>query len=140
MSGTDVFVQRLETASTLSALLAAGWESFDFITRAAPVYDDPDSGPRGFAFMLATAAASRGRNALAYAPSLPDDDTAAEVDVQALGDEAQVAAYLADLAAVIRRRLMDACPMTPGRDDRRACEAAIAAAAEVHALLAGGDP
>jgi hypothetical protein len=140
MTATDIFVQRLETAASLPALLAAGWESFDFIARTTPGYDDPDDGPRGFAFLLATAAASRGRNALGYAPSLPDDDADTESEIEALGDEAQAAACLSDLATVIHRRLTEACSMTLGDDDRRACEAAVAAAAEVHTMLAGDDP
>jgi hypothetical protein len=139
MTATDIFVQRLETATTLPTLLAAGWESFDFIARTTPSYDDPDDGPRGFAFMLATVAASRGRNALGYAPSLPDDDASTEPEIEALGDEAQAAACLAGLAAVIQRRLTDACSMALGDDDRRACEAAVAAAAETRTMLAGDD-
>jgi hypothetical protein len=63
--------------------------------------------------MLATTAACRGRNALAYAPSLPDDESGAEADVQALGDETQAATALAALAAVIWRRLTDASQETP---------------------------
>jgi hypothetical protein len=87
--------------------------------------------------MLATTAACRGRNALAYAPSLPDDESGAEADVQALGDETQAATALAGLAAVIWRRLTDASTGNPGHDDGRACEVALAAATEINALLTG---
>jgi hypothetical protein len=79
----------------------------------------PDSGPRGFVFMLATGAACRGRNALACAPSLPDDESADPgLSVDTLGGETEAAATLAGLAAVLHSRL--------------------AAAAEAHALFSGG--
>jgi hypothetical protein len=138
MSATDIYVQHLESASTLPALLAAGWDAFDFIARAAPGYDDPDSGHRGLVFMLAATTACRGRNALACAPSLPNDDVGTEAELEQLGDETRAAACLAGLAAVIWLRFADAPAASLGHDDGRACAAAVAAAAETHALLSGG--
>lgn len=135
MAGTETLAQRVEQASGLPALLAAGWEAFEFIAKTAPAYDDPDVSDRGYAFMLAGAAACRGRNALACAPSLPDDDGTPDAEVCVLGDDMQAAMALADLAAVLRQRLAEVCARTLRRDDRRASEAAMAAAAETHALL-----
>jgi hypothetical protein len=135
MAGTETLVQQIEQASGLPALLASGWEAFEFIAKTAPAYDDPDVSGRRYAFMLAASAACRGRNALACAPSLPDDDGTADAEVCVLGDEMQAAVALADLAAVLRQRLAEACARTLRRDDRRAYEAAMAAAAETHALL-----
>jgi hypothetical protein len=139
MPGTGALTDQLEAASGLPAVLAAGWDAFDFIVQAATGYDDPGNGSRGFAFMLAGTAACRGRNALACAPSLPDDDSSPEPDIQVLGDETQAAASLGALAAVIERRLADARSATLGHDDDRACQAAIAAATETYALLTGDE-
>jgi hypothetical protein len=123
-------------AITLARDLPASWDAFEFIVQSARAYHDPDTNDRGYAFMPATVAACRGRNALACAPSLPDDDTGDDSDVCLLGNETQAAAALADLAAALRRWLAQSCGGPAGHDDRQACEAAIAVAIETHALLA----
>lgn len=136
MTETSILAQRLRQTGSLPALLAASWDAFEFIAQIAPAYDDPDSNARGYAFMLATVAACRGRNALAFAPSLPGDDSGKETEVVALGGETQAAATLASLADLLRQRLTEACSGALGNDDRRACEVAIAAAGETRNLLA----
>lgn len=138
MTGTSILTQRLREAGDLPTLLAASWDAFEFIAQAAPAYDDPDSNAHGYAFMLATVAACHGRNALACAPSLPGDDSSGtDTEEYPLGDETQAATTLASLVGLIRQRLADACAGALGDDDRRACEVAVAAAAETHTLLAG---
>jgi hypothetical protein len=136
MQETEMLKVRLRDASGLPAVLAAGWDVFEFIQQTASAYDDPEKNARGYAFMLTTVAACRGRNALADAPSLPGDDTADgdESPVCVLADEHQAAQALADLADMAARRLADAA-RTAQLADRHACERAMTAATEVHHLL-----
>jgi hypothetical protein len=68
----DVMRIRLERSGGISGALAAGWDAFDLIQRVAAGY--ADGVPEAYAaFMLATAAACEGRDALGFAPSMPHD-------------------------------------------------------------------
>jgi hypothetical protein len=135
MQEAKMLTRRLREAADPQAVVAAGWEAFDFIATTASAYDDPDVYARGYAYMLPVTAC-RGRNALGLVPTLPDDDSTAVANkVHAIGDESRATATLAYLADVLRERLAAVLARTHGQDDRRACEAAVAAAAETHALL-----
>jgi hypothetical protein len=135
MQETEMLTIRLWDASGLPSVLAAGWDVFEFLQQTASAYDDPDTNVRGYAFMLATAAACRGRNALADAPSLPDDAASGEESpVCVFADENQAALALADLAAMAARKLAQVTS-TAQLADRQACRRAVTAAAEVRDLL-----
>lgn len=137
MQETEMLALRLRESAEFTAILSAGWDAFEFIQQTASAYDDPESDTRGYAFTLAAVAACHGRNALGDAPSLPDDDSAPDIEVCVLGSEDQAAEVLGDLARVLERRLSEACAQAAD-PDRRACEMAAAAAAETRILLASG--
>lgn len=137
MQDTEMLAHRLTEATGLPTVLDASWDTFDFIQQIASVFSDPES---GWTFMLAEAAARRGRNALSAARSLRDEGYNGELPVCTLGGEERAAHVLAALAKLVHHRLTEACARAADHDDRRACGAGAGAAAEARALLltAGG--
>src|ERR1035441_7044629 len=61
---------RLERAAGLAAVLDAAYDAFESMRLAFRVHEDPASGLFG-AFVMAAASAADGRDAVAFAPSLP---------------------------------------------------------------------
>jgi hypothetical protein len=137
MQDTEMLTQRLIEATSLPTVLDASWDIFDFIQQIASVFSDPENGRT---FVLAEAAAWRGRNVLSAARSLRDEGHGGELPVCALGGGEQAAHVLATLAALVQHRLTEFCARAADHDDRRACGTGAGAAAEAHALLltAGG--
>jgi hypothetical protein len=134
MGATETLTQRLEQAGQLVELLAAEREAFELIAQTAAAYGVSDTG-LGYTFRLAATAAGHSRDALASAPSMPDDRHDCRTEACTVRDETRVAGELADLARLLLRRLAQACAETLSHDDRRACEAAAAAAFETYDLL-----
>jgi hypothetical protein len=131
--------QHLLGADSMPSLLAAGWEAFELVMAVAAASADqcPDMYP---ALTLARGSAVSGRNAIAFAPSMPDG-YAAPLDnpVPGTGDVYEVADAVAGLASVLSARLRDAAGLAADAGDRAACEDAARYAEQIGKLLGGGE-
>ena len=130
---------RLHKAASLPAILAAGFDTFEAIRGVARAYED--AAPELFAaFMTAADAAVGGRDALMFAPSLPDDGMQSDPAGPAAGHPVdEVTDALAGLGALLHQRLTQATALATAPDDRSACEEAAKAAERVHHLMARDD-
>jgi hypothetical protein len=131
--------QRLADASGVPGVLAVSWEVFELIAAVASAAagQSPDMYP---AFTFASGAAVSGRNALAFAPSLPPvpGDTKHSLPEPAGGVQ-ETADALAALASALSRRLRASAGLAAGAADRSACENAAGEADRITQLLARGD-
>jgi hypothetical protein len=138
-SGVDeieLIRQHLLDARDMADTLAAGWEVFELVrvlasaaaNRAADMYP---------AFTFARGSAVNGRNAIAFAPSMPTD-YAGSRDGMALPmeDVGEVADILAGLASALSVRLREAAGLATAAGDRIACETAARDAGRISELLA----
>jgi hypothetical protein len=131
--------QHLIDADGVSGVLLASWQVFELVRAVAGARADQASEMYP-AFTFARGAAVSGRNAIAFAPSLPAD-CAPWPGTPALvtGDLYEVADAVADLASVLCRRLREAAGLAADPGDRVACEKAASAAARISRLLAKGE-
>lgn len=101
-------------------MLAAGWDVFEFVTAVATAHADlsADLYP---AFTFARGAAVSGRNAIAFAPSMPTA-YAPQIGIPAAvtGDVYEVADSVATLASALSTRLRDAAGLAGDAGDRAA--------------------
>jgi hypothetical protein len=139
MNQIEVIRQHLIDADGVPGVLAASWQVFELVRAVTDANADqaPDMYP---AFTFARGAAVSGRNAIAYAPSLPADcapwpDTPAPV----AGDVYEVADAVAELASVLTGRLREAAGLAADPGDRVACENAASDAERISRLLAKGE-
>jgi len=130
--------QRLVDPDGLPAVLAAGWEIFELITIIASASAD-ESSDLYPAFTFARGAAVSGRNAIAFALSMPPvpADTAHSPPKPA-GDPYETADVLAGLASALGGRLRDSAGLASAAADRSACEDAAREAERIAQLLARG--
>jgi hypothetical protein len=130
---------RLLQAASLPETLAAGFDTFEAIRRAAR--NCQDRVPALFAaFMTAADAAVDGREALTIAPSLPLADRAwLRDEVAACTDAGPAAATLAALAVMLRDQLYRAAAVAEEPGDRAACHDAAAAAERICQLMTRDD-
>jgi hypothetical protein len=130
--------QRLAGAGDVPAVLAAGWAAFELIgaIASASAGDSPGMYP---AFTLAGGSAVTGRNALAFAPSMPPvpPDTGQNIPKPA-GSLDEIADALAGLASALSGRLRQAAGLAAA-GDRSACEDAASEAEQITRLLGTGD-
>jgi hypothetical protein len=129
--------QQLASAHDIADVLAAGWESFEFVRVLASVCADQaaDMYP---AFMFAQGSAVSGRNAIAFAPSMPADRAVLlESPALSAGNVDEVADALAGLASALSARLREAAGRADDDGDRVACEQAARDAERISELLAG---
>ena len=128
--------QHLADASDVPAMLAASWELFELIAAiaSASAVECPDMYP---AFTFASGAAVNGRNALAFAPSLPPLSRGAAHDPpKPVGEVYQTADALAGLASALSIRLRETAGLSAATADRSACENAASDADRITQLLA----
>jgi hypothetical protein len=137
MNEPELLGQRLQADGGLPGLLAAGWDTFDFLQVTASGFDDAAVWRHAYAFLLAAGAASRGRHAVGTAPSLPAEYEKPDTEVTFTPGEDQAAETAAALAGLLERRLAAAGASAADPGDRAACAEAAAAAAEIRDLLAG---
>ena len=132
--------RRLSDAGTLPAVLGAALDAFEAMFPVLHQQEDR-AGPGFAAFALAAASAGSGRDAVAFAPSLPSAGPG-------LGDavlsarpaevtEAEAAGELAALAQALAERLEDAAAGAADPADRQACQDGARHAARITALLTG---
>ncbi len=139
MNQIEVIQQHVIDADGVSGVLSASWQVFELVRAVASASADQaaDMYP---AFTFARGAAVSGRNAIAFAPSLPADyapwrDTPAPVT----GDVYEVADAVAELASVLSGRLREAAGLAADPGDRVACENAASDAERISRLLAKGE-
>jgi hypothetical protein len=133
----EMVEQHLREADSVAAVLAAGWEIFEVIggLAAACAEQAADLYP---AFMFARGAAIDGRNAIAFALSVPTAGAALSGDPELwTGDESAVADALAGLASALSARLQTTARLAADDGDRIACANAARDADRISELLAG---
>jgi hypothetical protein len=130
--------RRLADADDLPAVLAVGWDIFELVgtVPAASAGESPDMYP---AFTFARGAAVSGRNAIAFAPSLPPISSGAGHELpKPLGNADEIAEDLAGLASALSMRLRASAGLAADAADRSACENAASQAERITWLLAQG--
>jgi hypothetical protein len=134
---------RLEQAAGLAAVLGAAYEAFEGMRREFRACEDPASGWFA-AFVMAAAAAADGRDAVAFAPSMPAQPrgrTAKTGRGLAAGESAErVASGAAGRSQRLAECLARAAGLASDRGDRDACEQAGRCAREIVDLLGGAGP
>ena len=131
--------RRLADADGLPAVLAVSWDIFELAgtIASATAGESPDMYP---AFTFAHGAAVSGRNAIAFAPSLPPISGGAGHDLpEPLGNPGEIADDLAGLASALSTRLRESAGLAADAADRTACENAARQAQRITSLLAQGN-
>ena len=139
MNQIELIHQRLADAGGLPAVLVAGWDIFDLIAAgcSASAGESPDLYP---AFTFPQGAAVSGRNAIAFAPSMPPSQGgAAHGPPKPAGDVYEIAGTLAGLASALSMRLRKEGQLAAAAADRSACENAASEAERITQLLAEGN-
>jgi hypothetical protein len=135
----DLIQQRLVDAESLPAVLAAGWDIFELVGTIASASADqsPDLYP---AFTFARGSAVTGRNAIAFAPSMPPASADSGYDPpKPTADAYEIADALAGLATALSVRLRESAGLAADAADRSACEDAASQAERITWLLAQGN-
>ena len=139
MNEIKLIRRRLADADGLPAVLAVGWDIFELVgtIASATAGESPDMYP---AFTFAQGAAVSGRNAIAFAPSLPPISGGAGHELpEPFGDADEIAGDLAGLASALSVRLRESAELAANAADRSACENAASEAERITWLLAQGN-
>ena len=130
--------RRLADADSLPAVLAAGWDIFELVGTVASATAG-ESFEMYPAFTFSHGAAVSGRNAIAFAPSLPPISGGAGHELpKPLGDADEIADDLAGLASALSMRLRESAELAADAADRSACANAASEAERITWLLAQG--
>ena len=128
--------QRLAEADGLPAVLSVSWEIFELVgtIASASAGKSPDMYP---AFTFARGAAVSGRNAIAFAPSMPPvSGETGHRPLKLVQDVGEIADALADLASAMSIRLRESAGLAAADGDRSACENAAGEAERIAWFLA----
>jgi hypothetical protein len=131
--------RRLVDADGLSAVLSAGWDIFELVgaIASASAGKSPDMYP---AFTFAQGAAVSGRNAIAFAPSMPAVSGDAGHDPpKPAGDVYEIADALADLVSALSMCLRESAELAADTADRSACQNAASQAERITWFLTEGN-
>lgn len=135
--------ERLQHAIALTAVLEAAYDAFEGMLLAIRVHEDPASGLFG-ALVMSAASAADGRDAVAFAPSLPPHpgtQASAGGDGEPAGESAEaVAECAAALSRLLAVRLAQAGASAPDPGDRAACADAAWCAEHIYGLLHRSGP
>lgn len=135
--------ERLRHAAGVAQILDAAYDAFEDMLLAMRTCEDPAGGSFA-AFMMAAASAADGRDAVLFAPSLPQrrGTEAPAVEPEVLIEESgeSIADALAGLSRLLVTRLLQARESSPDPGDRAACADAICSAETIHGLLGGCAP
>ena len=137
MNQIELARQHLLGADSVPGLLSAGWEIFELVIAVAAASAD-QSADMFPAFTFARGSAVSGRNAIAFAPSMPTGYAPSGAPEPVTGDVYQVADAVAGLASALSARLRDAAGHAADAGDRAACELAAGHADQISELLARG--
>jgi len=133
--------ERLQHAAALTAVLDAAYDAFEQMLLAIRFHENPTSGL--FAtFIMAAASAADGRDAVAFAPSLPPrPGTQAPGDGEPAEENAEaIAESVAVLSRLLAVRLAQAGASAPDPGDRAACADAAWCAEYIYGLLHSSGP
>ena len=139
MNQIEQVQQDLHAADGVPAVLSASWEAFELVQAVAAACADQaaDMYP---AFTFARGSAATGRNAIAFAPSMPAGYAEPPaVTAPAAGDVYEVADAVARLASALGARLREAAGLAADAGDQAACEDAALEAEQISALLTKGE-
>jgi hypothetical protein len=133
--------ERLQHATALTAVLDAAYDAFEQMLLAIRVHENPANGLFA-AFVMTAASAADGRDAVAFAPSLPPrPDTQAPGDGGLAGESAEaIAESVAALSYLVAARLAQAGASASDPGDRAACADAVWCAEYIHGLLHWSGP
>ena len=137
MKQIELAREHLLGAVGVPAVLSAGWETFELVIAVAAASAD-QSADMYPAFTFARGSAISGRNALAFAPSMPTGYAPSGSPEPVTGGVYQVADAVAELASALSARLRDAASRAADADDQAACENAAGHADQISKLLAQG--
>jgi hypothetical protein len=135
--------ERLEQAVGLAAVLGAAYEAFEGMRREFRAREDPTT--RWFGgFVMAAAAAADGRDAVAFAPSMPARQRRGAAGTGRGLPAGESAGRAAGEAAELSRRLAEclarAAELASDRGDRDACQHACRCAGEIFDLFSRVGP
>ena len=135
--------ERLQHATALTAVLEAAYDAFEQMLLAIRAHENPASGLFA-AFVMTAASAADGRDAVAFAPSLPPrpgtqapgdgDGEPAEENAEAIAES------VAALSRLLAVRLAQAGSSAPDPGDRAACADAAWCAEHIYGLLHRSGP
>jgi hypothetical protein len=132
-------VERLLGADSVSGVLSAGWDAFELL-RAESAASADRSADLCPAFTFARGAAVSGRNAIAFAPSMPRGGAVLlEAQASGAGDVYGVADAMAGLASALSSRLRKVARLAVDAGDHAACVEAAGHAEQIYGLLARGE-
>ena len=133
---------RVEQADNLAALLDVAHDAFEDMLLVIRVHEDPEDG-MFIPLVMAAASAADGRDAIAFAPSLPPrrlhPETAGKESHEP-GSPRAIAGKLAALSELLARRLTETARSAPISADRTACTDAARSARDIQALLTVSGP
>ena len=133
---------RLLTATQPEELLTAALEAFTLALAVCHARQDPTD-PRFTAFVMAAIHAAEGRDAIAFAPSLPAGSLAAQTEpgqgIDGNPESGFSATDLAELFAVLREELAQLAQTAIRPADRQACADGSRCARAIHRLLGQPD-
>jgi hypothetical protein len=131
--------QRLADADGLPAVLCACWEIFELV--GTIVSECAGESPAMYpAFTFARGSAVSGRNALAFAPSMPPvSGEPGHRPAKPAQDVDEIADALANLATAVSIRLRESAQLATTAADRSACENAAGEAERIAWFLAKGN-
>jgi hypothetical protein len=135
--------ERLQHAAGLAEVLDAAYDAFEQMLLAIRAHENPASVLFG-AFVMAAASAADGRDAVAFAPSLPPHagmHAPTAEDGAPAGESAEsIAESVAYLSRLLADRLAQAQEWASNPGDRAACTDAVWCAMNVHGLLRRSGP
>jgi hypothetical protein len=132
--------ERLQHATALPAVLDAAYGAFEQMLVAIRAHETPASGLFA-AFVMSAASAADGRDAVAFAPSLPRPGTQPPGGGEPAEENAEaVAESVAALSRLLAVRLAQAGASAPDPGDRAACADAAWCAESIYGLLHRGGP
>jgi hypothetical protein len=133
---------RVEQADSLIAVLDAAHDAFEDMLSVTRVHEDPEDG-MFIPLVMAAASAADGRDAIAFAPSLPPrriHPATAGKQPHEDGPVQAITSGLAALSELLARRLTEAARSAPIPADQTACTDAARSARDIQALLAASEP
>lgn len=139
MNQIEHMQQHLHAADGVPAVLTASWETFELVRAVAAACADQaaDMYP---AFTFARGSAVSGRNAVAFASSMPAGYAEPPaIAAPVTGDVYEVADAVAGLASALGARLRETAGLAADANDRAACENAALDAEQISATLAKGE-
>ncbi len=136
METTDVTRQGLLEATTLSEILTTGLQIFDRVLAVTRAVEDGFAG--SYAVLMAGTSAADGRDAMLFAPSLPEAAWRKPPPRMSARDAEAELTALAELCLVLAARFGDAVDIAALEADQDSCRYGSQYAREICGLLGRG--